>query len=134
MQRNIMPVMLALFVILLVACGGTSSPAEVRDPVAFGDELYNGTPIGAASSPGCITCHSLQEGVTVVGPSHAGLGARAGNIVPGQSAEEYLRESIIDPDAHITEGFSPGTMYRNYGNELTNEEIDALVAYMLTLK
>jgi len=134
MQRFFILVSLALSVVLLVACGGKSGPAEVRDPVAFGEELYNGTPIGAASSPGCITCHSLEEGMTIVGPSHAGLGARAGTVVPGQSAEDYLRESIIDPDAHITEGFAPGTMYSNYGNELSTEEIAALVAYMLTLK
>jgi len=134
MQIKVQLVILVCFAALLVACGGESGPVEVRDPVAYGEELYNGTPIGAASSPGCITCHSLEEGITIVGPSHAGLGARAGSIVPGQSAENYLRESIIDPGAHITEGFAPGTMYGNYGNELSTEEIDALVAYMLTLK
>jgi hypothetical protein len=32
------------------------------------------------------------------------------------------------------EGFSPGVMYQNYANELTEEEVDALVAYMLTLQ
>ena len=127
---------LVTLTLVLAACGGSgdSEPAEVSDPVAYGEELYNGTPIGAASSPGCITCHSLEEGIRIVGPSHAGLGSRAGTIVASQSAEEYLKESIVNPDAHVTEGFSPGTMYGNYGKELTDAEIDALVAYMLTLK
>ncbi len=129
-------VLFLLFVSLaLVACGGSdSAPAVDKEPVAYGQELYNGTTIGAASSPGCITCHSLEEGIRIVGPSHAGLGSRAGTVVTGQSAAEYLKESIVEPDAHITEGFAPGTMYGNYANELTDEQIDALVAYLLTLK
>jgi nitric oxide reductase subunit C len=129
-------VLFSLIVTLaLVACGGSDSePAADKEPVAYGQELYNGTTIGAASSPGCITCHSLEEGIRIVGPSHAGLGSRAGAVVTGQSAVEYLKESIVKPDAHITEGFAPGTMYGNYNNELTDEQIDALVAYLLTLK
>jgi nitric oxide reductase subunit C len=125
-----------LFVTLvLVACGGSESePAGDKEPVDYGQELYNGTTIGAASSPGCITCHSLEEGIRIVGPSHAGLGSRAATVVGGQTAAEYLKESIINPDAHVTEEFAPGTMYGNYGNELTDEQIDALVAYMLTLE
>ncbi len=52
----------------------------------------------------------------------------------GKSAEEFLRESILNPDAVVTEGFTPGVMYQNYGNDLTEQEIDDLVAFLLTLK
>ncbi len=134
-MRRFSVILILLVGLALVACGGSENEAAGdRDPVQYGEELYNGTAIGAASSPGCITCHSLEEGVRIVGPSHAGLGARAGTVVAGQTAAEYLKESIVNPDAHITEGFAPGTMYGNYDNELTGEQIDALVAYMLTLK
>ena len=134
-RSTIIFILLVILVLALVACGGSESEStDDKDPVAFGDELYNGTPIGAASSPGCITCHSLEEGIRIVGPSHAGLGSRAETIVAGQTAADYLKESIINPDAHVTEGFAPGTMYGNYGKELSDEEIDALVAYMLTLE
>ena len=126
---------LVILGLVLGTCGGSEAEKVDRsDPVAYGEELYNGTPIGAASSPGCITCHSLEEDVTIVGPSHASLAIRAASAVPEQSADEYLRESIVNPDAHITDGFKSGTMYSNYGKELSEEEIDALVAYMLTLK
>jgi nitric oxide reductase subunit C len=129
-------VIFLLFVSLVqVACGGSENePADDKEPVNYGQELYDGTTIGAASSPGCITCHSLEEGIRIVGPSHAGLGSRADTVVAGQTAAEYLKESIVNPDAHVTEGFAPGTMYGNYSNELSDEQIDALVAYMLTLK
>lgn len=138
MRNFILFTIFVLFSLVLVACGGgegdTGGESTGQDLVAQGEELYKGQTIGSASSPGCVTCHSLEEGVTLVGPSHAGVGARAGTLVAGMSAEEYLRESILEPNAHIVDGFSPGVMYQNYANELTTEEVDALVAYMLTLR
>lgn len=138
MRQFILFTILVILSLVLVACGGgdgdTSGESAGQDLVAQGEELYKGPTIGSASSPGCVTCHSLEEGVTLVGPSHAGVGARAGTLVAGMSAEEYLRESILEPNAHIVDGFSPGVMYQNYANELTTDEVDALVAYMLTLQ
>jgi cytochrome c oxidase subunit 2 len=46
------------------------------------------------------------------------------------SAEEYLRESIVDPKAYIVEGYG-GTMQR-YKFLLSEEDIDSLVAFLLT--
>ncbi|UCC54500.1 MAG: hypothetical protein JSV68_11150, partial [Anaerolineaceae bacterium] len=63
----------------------------------------------------------------------AGLGNRAGSYKEGMSAEEYLRESIVDPDAHFVEGFTPGVMYQNYATELKASELNDLIAYMMTL-
>jgi len=54
--------------------------------------------------------------------------------VDGQSAEEYLRTSITDPDAYLAGGYQEGIMYRQYEQALTEQQIDDLVAYMLTLK
>ena len=123
---------------LSIACGGTEGDSTsiegeaVGDP-ARGEKLYNQTVIGAGSAPGCITCHSLEEAVTLVGPSHFRLGLRAVEIVPGKSSETYLKESIVDPDGHITEGFTEGVMYKNYGKELSNQEIADLVAFLVSL-
>ena len=50
------------------------------------------------------------------------------------SAAEFLEQSIVEPDAVITEGFSPGVMYQNYGSELTEQEIADLVAFLETLE
>jgi hypothetical protein len=45
------------------------------------------------------------------------------------SADE-IRESILDPDAVIATGFQPGLMLQNFGETLTPEELDQLVAYL----
>lgn len=124
-----------LFSALLVACGGgdSGSSATSGDP-GRGKELYHQTIIGPNAAPGCVTCHSLDPGKTLVGPSHAGVATRAASAVPGMSAEDYLKQSIITPDAHVTEGFTSGVMYQNYGKDLTEQEINDLVAYLMTLK
>ena len=64
----------------------------------------------------------------------AGIASQAGGRVPGMSAEEYLRQSILEPDAYIVEGFSAGTMPSVWDDELSEEQIESLVEYMLTLK
>lgn len=142
MRRVSLSVLLLLLLsFTLAACGGGGDePAEgggetgaVGD-AANGERLFNESIIGAASAPGCITCHSLEPGVVIVGPSHSDIGTRAETAVPGMSAEDYLRQSIVEPDAHITEGYTEGVMYQNFGEELTNTQINDLVAFLLTQK
>ena len=135
MHRIVMVMILAsALTLLLVACGGSDGDTAEPDPAARGEALYKNTTIGAASAPGCITCHSLDEGVTLVGPSHAGIGAAAASRVAGMSAEEFLEQSIVEPDAEVTGGFSPGVMYQNYGSDLSEQEIADLVTYLASLK
>jgi cytochrome c2 len=119
---------------LLAACGGEKSGGSTSGDPDRGEALYHQTTIGPNAAPGCVTCHSLEPGKTLVGPSHAGIATKAASVVPGMSAEDYLRESIVTPDAHVTEGFSAGIMYQNYGKDLTEQEINDLVAYLMTLK
>ena len=137
LEKTVSAISTMVFVLILTACGGNAvegtKEAAVGD-ASQGEELYQATVIGAASAPGCITCHSLEEGVTLVGPSHAGIGAKAAEVVQGLSAEDYLKQSIIDPDAHISEGYNAGAMYANYGRELTDQEIADLAAFLLSLK
>mgnify|MGYP002623074377 CR=1 FL=1 len=134
---------LTIFLLLLLsfglaACGGGGDEPEAGGETssvgnaANGERLFNETIIGSGSAQGCITCDSLEPGVVIVGPSHSDIGARAKTAVEGMSAEDYLRQSIVEPNAHITEGYTEGVMYQNYGEELTNTQINDLVAFMLT--
>ena len=121
---------LALSVVLTACGGGGGGTGE--DSTAAGEKLFNQTVVG--SQAGCITCHSLDAGVVIVGPSMNGIGSRAGSTVSGMSAEDYLKESIVDPDAYLVEGFPAGTMPQVWEDELTGEQVDQLIDYMLTIK
>jgi len=127
-------VFFAGFALLLTACGGGNTPTTLTGDATRGEALFQQTTIGANNAPGCVTCHSLEAGVTLVGPSQANVGTRAATAVEGQSAEQYLHESIVNPDAHVADGFTAGVMYPNYAKDLSEQEVADLVAYLLTLK
>jgi nitric oxide reductase subunit C len=116
---------------LLAACGGSVAAKSVGDP-GLGKTLFNQAAIREA--PGCVTCHSIEPGKVLIGPSLAGVAARAGERVPGKSAADYLHECITDPNAFVVDGFSAGIMYQKFGEVLVEEEINDLVAYLLTLE
>jgi cytochrome c551/c552 len=101
------------------------------DPEA-GKRLFSGATLGA--SAGCQICHSLEPGVQLVGPSLAGVATRAETRVPGLSAQDYLMQSLVDPDAHVVAGFQPGQMRPDLADALTQQQLDDLVAFLLTLR
>ncbi len=76
-----------------------------------------------AQPTACGSCHTLT-GAGTTGTT----GPDLDDALAGQSEDE-VRESIVDPDAQITEGFQPGLMPR-YGDSLSEEQVDALVQYL----
>jgi len=121
---------LVLLAALAAGCGGTGG----GDAVAAGEELFNQGQI--EGSPGCVTCHSLEAGETQVGPSLAGFGEKAAQEAgaAGLSAEEYIRQSIVEPDQVVAEGFNAGVMPGNYGEVLSDQQLENLVAFLDSLK
>ena len=76
------------------------------------------------ASAGCKNCHTLaQAGATgTVGPNlDKGL--------KGKTAA-FIRQSILDPNAVITPGFSPNVMPGNFRQTLPKAQLDALVSYL----
>ena len=112
--------------LLLTACGGSADdpPATTRGVQTVGAELFAERVIGA--NPGCVTCHSLEPGATLVGPSLN----EVRSPVEGLSAAEYVRESIVDPDAYVGDGYRPGQMTAGWDTLLTDEQIESLVAFL----
>lgn len=126
----------ALAVVALAACG---SAAPAGDPER-GRAIYFGE-VEVSGSRGpimpCYRCHPVFEGEkpsTPIGINLHDIGARAGQVVPGQSAEQYLRTAILDPDAYLAGNFQDGLMSREYPQALTEQQIADLVAYMLALR
>lgn len=129
--------LIGLAMSVLVATGCGAAPAEPGN-AERGRELF-AAPVASprGDQQACVRCHALEPGersATGLGTNFSAIGLRAGETVPGQTAEQYLRTSIIDPDAHLAGGFQDGLMYREYAKVLSEQQISDLVAYMLTLR
>ena len=75
-------------------------------------------------SQGCGSCHTFAPaGATgTVGPN-------LGKVLAGKDAA-FIHESIVDPNAEIASGFSAGIMPQNYGQQLSQQQLDDLVAFL----
>lgn len=121
-----------LFTVLIAACGGGGNGGENGGEVEAGKALFEKSVLEGQA--GCVTCHSREPGVVLVGPSLANIGHEAGGMVQDMNAEDYLRQSILQPDAFIVESFPAGTMPKVWGDVLSTGQVDQLIAYLLTLK
>ncbi len=86
------------------------------------------------TSRGCTQCHRV-DGTDDIGPSFNGLYEKQvqtrdeGTVV---ADENYLRESIIDPQSKIVTGYDP--VMPTYKGKLKDKEITAIIEYIKTLK
>lgn len=86
---------------------------------------------------GCAGCHST-DGSAKTGPTFKGLfgaerdytsAAGAGRVV---ADENYIRESIVDPNAKIRTTFQPAMP--SFKGQFRDDELDTIIAYLKTLK
>lgn len=76
----------------------------------------------------CGACHVVPENsnpAAVLGPDLSHV---------AQKGEENIRKSILDPNAEITPGYPPAVMPPNFSTMLSEEEINDVVAFLLTQK
>lgn len=115
--------------------GDTESPAPAnqgagpKEAVDKSAEKGGGSGLDGAAvfvDTGCGSCHSLAE-----------LGSDAqGTIGPNldealvNKDEKFIQTSIEDPSAFVAEGFPDGTMPQDYKQQLTPDQITALVTYL----
>ena len=103
----------------------TAEAPEEEFEGSDGERVFN-----TASPITCTTCHSL-DGTVGLGPSLQGIAERAGTRIAGMGAEEYIRQSIIDTNAYIVDGFPESLMPVNFSETLTPEELEAVIEYLL---
>jgi cytochrome c oxidase subunit II len=89
-----------------------------------GDEAAGANGEQIFTSAGCAGCHTLKAA-----GSTAKVGPDLGKLEDANAA--FIRKSIVDPSAQIEEGFQDGVMPQNFGEQLSKEELDALVKYLL---
>ena len=83
---------------------------------------------------GCATCHSLT-GARGQGPSWKGIFGQQHSMLDGSTQlvnENYIRESILEPQKHIVQGYE-GIM-PTYQGLLRDREILGVIEYIKTLK
>ena len=92
---------------------------------------------------GCGACHAIEGmpgAVGNVGPDLSNIGTVAATRVPGQSAEEYIRESILDPNAFVVPDCPTGPcgiptlMPIDISGTMEEDEYQELIEYLLTLQ
>ncbi|NCC35027.1 MAG: cytochrome c [Chloroflexia bacterium] len=119
---------------------GTDQPLNDVERVSDGDPelgrtLFYGE-VERDNLVGCMTCHYREaDKPDSIGPNLAEIEVRGAERIAGLNAAEYIRRSIIDHDAYTVPGYNPGLVKAILGDEfgavLNNDEIAALVAYLL---
>jgi cytochrome c oxidase subunit II len=86
------------------------------------------------ASAGCGGCHTFTPAGSngEVGPDLDKVAADAQKA--GKPVDEFVRESIVDPNAVVASGYQPNVMPGSFGQSLSKEEIDALVSYLTESK
>lgn len=101
------------------------APEEGLPPQEMGEKLYK--------SKGCISCHST-DGTPGNGPSFRGVFGHKVSFIDGTSTtvdENYLRQSILEPQAKVVAGYQP--IMPTYQTILKEDQIDALIAFIKSL-
>jgi cytochrome c oxidase subunit II len=99
---------------------GTTTPA------AAGQQLYQ--------TLGCASCHG-PNGEGGRGPTLLGLFGKETKLVGGQTIradEPYLRESILNPQSKLVEGFGP--IMPTFQGQISEDQLVQLVAYIKSLQ
>ena len=128
-----------------IAPVGTSLPptqaSDVPGDAVKGAALFKQLP--------CSSCHDAVHPFPGgdVCPNLGNIATEAGRILrapdykgKAKTPAEYIRESIMDPNAYIVGGENYSTpdgqsvMPKDFGKTLTAQQIDDLVAYLVTLK
>lgn len=79
----------------------------------------------------CGACHTFTPAGTSgkVGPDLDHLKEAAAKA--GQPLEAYVKQSIEDPDAYVTPGFAKGVMSGSCCKQLSPDQVDQLVQYLV---
>jgi mono/diheme cytochrome c family protein len=100
----------------------------------FGAEEEHAAAAGEAGGAGgqqvfddnkCGTCHTLAAA-----DASGSVGPKLDEALKNKD-KAFVEESIVNPDAFVEKGFADNLMPETYGEDLSREELDALVAFLV---
>lgn len=119
------------------------TPVEASDKSAASPNAADAAPVAAESpaergkklftAKGCNACHSVT-GTTLVGPALNAVFGHEVELADGKKVtadENYMRESLMDPNAKVVKSFQP--MMPTFKGTLTDDEVNSLIAYLKSL-
>lgn len=127
-RRYGLPALLVVAGFVLAACGG-SGEAAAPEPT-LSPQLVAGRKVFVAH---CGACHSPSAETVIVGPPLVGIAAHGAERVDGLDARAYVYSSIMRPSDFVVPGFED-VMPKDLAKKLTGEELDSVVAYVLSLE
>lgn len=141
-HRFFLLVLTTIIMLLISACGAgknteptplpyTPQPTPTRMPTATQAIVGDSVAGQAVFETNCASCHSIEAGVDLEGPSLAGAGS--------QLSVSYIEESIQTPcpegpPASEGEKKCTSTMPKDFMETLSSNQFDDVVAYVLSLK
>lgn len=109
----------------------TTTAAAVPTTTATASPTAAGKTVFIANA--CGSCHTFKPAGSTgkIGPdldTKPQTDAKTANM----SLADFVRASIVTPDAYISPGFQKGLMPTNFGTSLTKTQLDALVSFITT--
>jgi mono/diheme cytochrome c family protein len=107
--------------------GGTTTEGTTTEEAQPPPAAPTGDPAAGKSvfsAQGCGGCHTFSAAGT-----NASVGPNLDEALQGEDAE-FVRESIVDPNKEIASGYAPNVMPQDFGQKLTQKQIDDLVAFL----
>jgi cytochrome c oxidase subunit 2 len=98
---------------------------QTMPPVERGKDVYERV---------CTACHTT-DGSTKIGPSFKGIWGETHTFTDGSTAvvdENYVRDSVLNPQARIRQGFPPSMP--SFQGQLSDKEILGVIEYIKSLK
>ena len=109
----------------------TTSPMTTTTTSSSGGDAAAGKTVFTSSS--CSGCHTFKAAGAsgALGPNLDTAIAADAAADNNMSIEDFVRESISNPDAYIAKNYSGGIMQPDGGSSLTPKQLDDLVAFIV---
>jgi len=120
--------------ILLILASPRAIPERALTPYKP-DHVNGETMFNAGGCAACHTVHGKGGNPGVKAPEMGGLFGSVIELEDGQHiqvTEEYVLESIIDPDAKVHKGYTAGIMPKAFAY-LEPADLEALIAFLKSL-